>query len=657
MFEGSPIEIGGVAASLALVLSLIAIPFAALGAVWGRPSHLAVARRALYWNVPLVAVSFLVLIGAFVAGDFSVAYVANNSNSLLPLIYRASAAWGAHEGSLLLWLLILACCSAVALRLHRDTHPRSMPWIIVTLAIIQAALAGFILFLSNPFLEIFPTPPDGTDLNPLLQDPGLIFHPPLLYLGYVGFSVPFAFAIAALATGRVGREWVVATRRWTLFSWIALTGGILLGGYWSYHELGWGGYWAWDPVENASLMPWLTATAFLHSAMTQERRECNRTWNLFLILATFALSLSGTFLVRSGILTSVHAFAVDPGRGVFILVFLAFTLIASFGLLAWRADDLGRPAASGMRALSRESAILCNNMIFTVALFTVFFGTMLPLIAEFAFGTHLSVSAPYFNRVMVPMMLAVALLMGIGPAVPWRQCNGGFLRRKFRLPVLAALALPLPAWMSGHWVAATSLAVLAFAATATLLDWRREAVAFAAGGSVLAALPRLLAANRRRYGGLTVHLGVVVIALGLVGSGLFRDELRLLLSEGDRFEIGGYEVLFTDAERLPGPNYLAHRLNFEVTRNGDPVDRISTEKRSYPGDGTTTTEAGIRSTLLEDLYFSFEGTLSDGRMAVRAYRSPLVSWIWGGWILIIVGSGIALSAPRRHLLPAAATPA
>ncbi len=651
MFEGSPIETGMAAMSVALALAVFSVGSAAFG-LWRRvPSFQAAARRALYMNVPLTCLAFAVLVHAFIVKDYSVAYVAQNSNSLLPLIYRATATWGAHEGSLLLWLFYLVLVSALALRLHRDTHPHSSPWIAMTLGAIQTALIAFILFLSNPFTEILPALPEGRDLNPLLQDPGLIFHPPLLYLGYVGFSVPFAFAIAALARGSVTSAWIVATRRWALFSWAALTSGIMLGGYWSYYELGWGGYWAWDPVENASFMPWLTATAFLHSVMVQERRSFHQVWNLFLILATFSLSLSGTFLVRSGILTSVHAFAVDPDRGVYILGFLALTLAVSFGLLLWRAGSLRQPEDRYLAPVSRESVILYNNLVFMVALFTVFFGTMLSLFAEFLFGIQLSVSAPYFNTVMVPIMLVALILMGVGPTVPWRRASASLLRRRFRVPLVTALLAAAGVLLYGEWIAAAALAVVTFAGSATVLSVASDARARAAGGNRLQALSSLVSANRRRYGGLTVHLGILVIALGLIGSGLFKDERRLVLETGDRFEIGGYDAAYVSRDEVPGPNYMASRLTFDVSRNGEPVARMQTEKRDYPRGEMVTTEAAIRSTLLEDLYLSFEGEFSDGRVSIRAYRNPLVSWIWIGWLVVVFGAAVSLSGPRRRQDP------
>lgn len=647
MFNGSRIEVAMVATALAMALALVAALFACLGAVQERPAYQVAARRALYLNLPLVTLSFALLVAAFVASDFSVLYVAHNSNIRLPLVYRATAAWGAHEGSLMLWLLFLTAVTAAAVRLHRVSHVADMPWVVATLAALQAALIAFILLLSNPFTEVHPPLPEGKDLNPLLQDPGLIFHPPLLYLGYVGFSVPFAFAIAALIRGEAGSGWIRATRRWTLFSWAALTSGIFLGGYWSYYELGWGGYWAWDPVENASLMPWLAATAFLHSSMAQERRDLYRVWNLFLILATFCLSLMGTFLVRSGILTSVHAFAVDPHRGAWILAYLAAVMVVSFGLLAWRSPLLhGSPR--GVWWASRESALLYNNLLFLVALATVFAGTLLPLLIEALDGSRISVAAPYFNRVMAPVMLCVLLLMGVGPAIPWRRAGSALFRGRLLPPLALALAAAALAGALGMraWLALASVAALVFAASATGLDVIHETYAHAGNRGLLRAFLDRARGNRRRYGGLLVHFGVLVIALGLVGSGLFREEKTLWLAPGDSFAIGDYQIGFEGIVLREGPNYTARRAEFSVQRGDAPWRTLATERRAYPHGDMTTTEAGIASGLDEDLYLSYEGDLGDGRISLRAYRNPLVNWIWVGWLVVLAGAGLAMTARR-----------
>ncbi|MGB3864724.1 MAG: heme lyase CcmF/NrfE family subunit, partial [Xanthobacteraceae bacterium] len=429
------IKLGLSAIAIAFVLSLFAMAAAAVAARGNRPAFLVSARHALIVNAVLVSLAAFTLIWSFVVADFSVLYVAENANSRLPLLYRITGMWGAHEGSLLLWLWYLCMFSMIAVIVHWRDHPLSMPWIIATLAAVQAGFIGFIIFLSSPFREILPAPPDGRDLNPLLQDPGLAFHPPLLYMGYVAFAVPFAFAVASLIRGHAGPEWVRAVRRWTLFAWTALTSGIMLGGYWAYYELGWGGYWAWDPVENASLLPWLTGTAFLHSIMAQDRRGLFRSWNVFLIVTTFALSLLGTFLVRSGVLTSVHSFAVDPGRGTYMLVFLAVVMVIGYGLVILRAERL---AGTGdiESVWSREAMLLVNNLFLVSAAAVVLLGTLYPLIVEAVSGDRVTVGAPYFNKATVPMMVAVVFLMGIGPMVPWRRIAARRLRDMLRLPAI-----------------------------------------------------------------------------------------------------------------------------------------------------------------------------------------------------------------------------
>lgn len=650
MFDNTTIELGMIATSLAFVLAIAAFGFSLAGRFMKRPAYVAVARLALYVNLALVTLAIATIVHAFVIKDFSVSYVAQNSNSQLPLIYRVTALWGAHEGSLMLWLWYLVLFSALAGYLHHRTHPLSMPYILATLAGIQIGFLSFILFLSSPFIEIHPALAEGRDLNPLLQDPGLIFHPPLLYMGYVGFSVPFAFAIAALARGQITTEWVAATRRWSLFSWIALTTGIMLGGYWSYYELGWGGYWAWDPVENASFMPWLTATALIHSAMAQERRQLFNGWNLFLIIATFSLSLMGTFLVRSGILTSVHAFATDPGRGAFILAFLAVILFISLGLLVWRSNLLG--GGSGIVApISRESALLYNNLLFIVALFTVFLGTMLPLLAEFVTNDRLTVGPPYFNQVMAPLMLVILLLMAIGPIVPWRRASARLLTRQFLLAGGIAIASVTLLALFGitNALALVSAAIIAFAIAATLHDVYQAARVRAStvGTNVLSALVDLVGANPRRYGGLVVHLGILVIGIGLVGSGLFKETKTVVLGVNDKFSIGDYVVTYHGTTDAKGPNYSARRTSLSVTQGDQSLGEFITEKRSYPRGNMVTTEAGMHTGFWEDLHLVIGGEAGNGQISLRAYRNPLVSWIWIGWMIVALGTAISLAARPR----------
>ena len=652
--SGSLIELGMAATALALMLSVVAAVLSLLGEYLRRPAYVVVARQALVANFALVTLGCFTVVWSFVQNDFSVAYVAQNSNTRLPLIYRVTALWGAHEGSLLLWLWILTLYSALAVVWHRDTHPRSMPYVIATLAGVQFGFLALIVFLSSPFTELVPPPPDGRELNPLLQDPGLIIHPPLLYLGYVGFVVPFAFAIAALARGSAGIEWVVAIRRWTLFAWLSLTSGIMLGGYWAYYELGWGGYWAWDPVENASLLPWLTGTALLHSVMAQEKRNLFRGWNTSLAISTFALSLLGTFLVRSGVLTSVHSFAVDPWRGLYLLGFLAIVTLGGFGLLIARVDTL-RTAARLDGTLSREAALLFNNLFLIVTAATVFVGTLYPLAVEVFTGIRLTVAAPYFNKVVLPIMVAIVMLMSIGPVIPWRKASMKEIRKFLTVPGLATLALVAIAVALGvrgfvplAAVAGMGLVIATIAIDVARSVRNRSAVS---GKSYAASLLWLALWNRRRYGGLIVHIGVVIVAFGILASGLFQETKTVALSPGERLEIGGYSLTFKGLSSAEGSNWSARQADIEVRSGDESLGTIHPQRRNYPRGDMVTTESAIRTTLAGDLYVVLGEELGNGRASIRAYYIPLVIWIWCGWIVIIAGSLFALSQGRTQALP------
>ncbi|MEQ1716911.1 MAG: heme lyase CcmF/NrfE family subunit, partial [Hyphomicrobium sp.] len=553
----------------------------------------------------------------------------------------------------------LTLYSALVVVLHSATHPRSMPHVMATLGAVQVGFQVLILFLSSPFTELIPAPLEGRELNPLLQDPGLIIHPPMLYLGYVGFVVPFAFAISALIRGSAGAEWVLATRRWTLFAWFALTSGIMLGGYWAYYELGWGGYWAWDPVENASLMPWLTGTALLHSIMAQESRNLFRGWNAFLAITTFALSLLGTFLVRSGVLTSVHAFAVDPTRGAYLLIFLGVVTLGGFGLLIMRADAL-RSNAKLDGALSRESTLLFNNLFLVVAAATVFFGTLYPLVAEVIAGERITVAAPYFNKAVLPIMVAIVWLMAIGPIVPWRKTSIARLQQLMFAPACAAIVCMLFGWLFG---VRTVLSLLALAGIGCVLasiaidTWRSAKARIAISGETWQrGLISLALWNRRRYGGFIVHLGVTTIVFGILASGLFQETKTVALSPGERFEIGGYTLEFTGLENAEGPNWAARQANVQVFVGSEQVELMQPQRRTYPRGQMTTTESAIRSTFSGDLYLVIGEELGNGRASLRAYFIPLIGWIWAGWLVIILGSLFALSQGRTQTAPARAAP-
>lgn len=650
--NGNPIELGLGATVLSLGCALLAFILAFCSLKLHRPALMASARQALYIPPLLISFACFTIIWSFVILDLSVLYVVQNANSKLPMIYRLSALWGAHEGSLMLWLWFLVIYSALAVYIHRFTHPQSMPYIVMTLSAIQIGFLVFILFLSSPFTEVIPPPVEGRELNPLLQDPGLIFHPPLLYLGYVGFSVPFAFAIAALMRGQAGSEWVKATRRWTLFAWTALTSGILLGGYWAYYELGWGGYWAWDPVENASLMPWLTGTAFLHSIMALEKRGLFRTWNVFLVLTTFCLSLLGTFLVRSGVLTSVHAFATDPTRGVYIFGFLSTVMIFSFGLLILRSHRLYSPQQL-QTFLSREVSLLLNNIFLLTAAATVFLGTLYPLFAEVITGAKLTVAAPYFNKTVLPLMIAVIFLMAIGPLAPWRRTNGPLLFKQFFIPTILSFGFLIIAIASGitHIIGLTASLVVGFTLSATVLDIAKEVKRHAkiTNSPYLQSFWHLLKWNRRRYGGLVVHIGVLVATIGMIATGTLSQVTTVTMSEGDRFESSGYTITYTGTASVKGPNYNARQASFLLSSQGRPVDTITAERRSYPKGNMLTTEAGIRSDIFEDLYIVLGQEIKNNKVIIRFYHNPLINWIWIGWLIILLGSTIAMTHGRIPL--------
>lgn len=647
------IEIGHFAAITAFLLALTQMGTALVGISMARPAWIRVGRQAAFAVFALLTLSCGTLIAAFMGHDFSVRYVAEHASLALPSFYLATALWGGHEGSLLLWGWFLSLFGAVAVWRHWSTHGRSLPWVLVVHGGLLSGFLTLIVFLSSPFERLNPPPMDGRDLNPLLQDPGMVFHPPFLYMGYVGFAIPYAFAMAALITGKAGDEWILATRRWTLFSWIMLTIGIVFGAYWAYYELGWGGYWAWDPVENASFMPWLTGTAFLHSVIVQERRGMFKTWNLFLITTTFALSLLGTFLVRSGVLSSVHAFASDPGRGVTILIFMAVLLLFSFGLLVFRSNLLHTDVRLES-PFSKESAFLFNNLLFMVATLTVLLGTLFPLAVETLSDSKVSVGAPYYNKVFIPIMLGILLLMGIGPLIAWRRATLARLRRDFPLPIVLALfvGLPIAVWQGiTHPYGLATVALILFVLGTHVLDvvrgvyLRRKAAAQVA---ILPALLQLLRRNKRRYGGMAVHLGIVIMAAGFIGSGLFQQEIDLFLSPGDSVKIGSWNLTLESVGKRAKYNWKADEAVIRAEQDGSGVvTTLRPQKRSYGGRSQPTTEAAIYSTWREDLYVVLGDPVKVNTWNFRIYRNPLVSWIWWGTGVMCLGVFFAMFQGRR----------
>jgi len=639
------IELGHFSAYLALAVALVQ-GLAPLLAHWLRDPRIArVAINAAIAVFVLTSIGGAALIHAFVTSNFSVMYVAATSNTELPIFYKVTALWGGHEGSLYLWVWVLSLYTMMVAFHGLRRYPERLPTILAVQGWLVVGFFGLILFLSNPFLRLFPVPLEGRDLNPLLQDPGMIIHPPMLYLGYVGFSVPFAFAMTALITRWNSELWIGLIRRWALIAWGFLTAGIMLGGWWAYYELGWGGYWAWDPVENASFMPWLVATALIHSITVQERRRMLHTWNLFLVITTFSLSLLGTFLVRSGVLSSVHAFAVDPGRGAYILMFMTTVLTVSFGIFLARGRYQEAKEAL-TSTLSRESLFVWNNVVFTVAAGVVLLGTLYPLALEAVSGAKITVAAPYFNAVMVPIFLLALLLMGVGLSVPWRKANPERLRARLLVPVLlglaAATAMTLLAWPL-HWTGPVAVGLVVYVFAVLIADlWRalRQRRAQHPHEGPARATARTVLGNRRHYGGMVVHLGILIIAIGLTGSGLFRLEQAVAMAPGDVLEIGSERLRFEGVQTLKRDNYLALQGRLTLLSNGEV---LTPERRRYPVQEAPTTEAAIHSTPLRDVYVVIGEQAGGERWAIHVYLNPLVQFIWFGGLVILLGLGLTLS--------------
>ena len=661
-------EIGQFALSLALVLALIQSVLPMIGAARGNTLWMQSASSTALGQALFVAIAFGALMRSFIVSDFTVVNVVENSNSLQPMLFKIAGTWGSHEGSLLLWVLILAVFG-LGVALFGSNIPAALRARTLSVqAWISVGFLTFMLLTSNPFDRIFPAPLDGTDLNPLLQDFGLAIHPPLLYFGYVGFSIVFSFAVAALIEGRVDAAWARWVRPWTLAAWMSLTAGIALGSWWAYYELGWGGWWFWDPVENVSFMPWLLGTALLHSAIVTEKRGTFKSWTILLAILTFSLSLLGTFIVRSGVLTSVHAFAVDPERGFYILGLLAVSIGGSLALYAWRA-----PAMEGgglFAPVSREAGLLINNLLLTVAAGIVLFGTLYPLILEAVTGEKISVGPPFFNSSFIPIMLPLIFLMGIGPFLSWKRADlRGILQRLMVVAAISAL-IALGSWYlttGGPALAFVAIALAIWLLLATIKEWAMRIKLFAA--PFPESLRRARNLPRAAHGMSLAHAGMAVAILGFVGSSAWKSEEIVFVTPGDSISIAGFDVQFDGTQRVRGPNYVADRGTLVVTKNGKPVTTLFPERRFYPVAQSTTTESAIRQTLAGDLYASLatpadEGA-ADGAWTLRILYEPLVNFIWIGSIMLFLGGGLSLSdrrlrvgAPRRKSqAPSLATPA
>jgi cytochrome c-type biogenesis protein CcmF len=639
-------EIGHFALILALCVALVQAVLPIWGAATNNAAFMAVAKPAARGQFVLVALAFGCLAYAFAMKDFSVLYVAANANSQLPLHYRLAAVWGAHEGSLLLWTFILTIWMVAVTLFSRQLPPPMRARILGVMGFVSLGFLLFMLSVSDPFERLIPAALDGRDLNPLLQDPGMVMHPPMLYMGYVGFSVAFSFAIAALLGGNLDAAWARWSRPWTTVAWCFLTIGIALGSGWAYYELGWGGWWFWDPVENASFMPWLAGTALIHSLAVTDKRGSFKVWTVLLAILAFSLSLVGTFLVRSGVLTSVHAFATDPKRGLFILAYLAVVIGGSLTLYAWRAPRVG--LGGRFAFVSRESMLLVNNVVLVVATGSVLLGTLYPLFLDALGMGKLSVGPPYFDTVFVPLMTPAIFLMGIGPLAQWKQASLPDLATKvrwaFAVSVTTALLLP---FALGKWTPLLSLGLLlAIWIVATALLNVRERLTHVIGNSLWSCLASF---PRSYWGMLLAHCGIAVFIIGVTFVKGFETEKDLRMNVGETATIGGYTFRFEGVREIKGPNYTAGQGMFLVTKDGWPVTEMYPEKRFYPVQNQAMTEAAIDTGFLRDLYVSLGEPLDGGAWSVRLYHKPFIDWIWGGCLLMAFGGVLAISDRRCRL--------
>lgn len=632
-------ELGNFALSVALGLSLLLAIFPAWGAIKQTQMYMNTARPLALGVFLFTLISYVCLSHAFLVDDFTLSYVANNSNSQLPWFYKLTAVWGSHEGSFLLWMLILSGWIGAVAIFSRGLTDKMRALVLAVMGAIYLAFDAFIISVSNPFERLLPYfPVDGRDLNPLLQDPGMIIHPPMLYMGYVGFSVAFAFAIAALINGKLDAAWARWSRPWTTAAWIFLTLGIALGSWWAYYELGWGGWWMWDPVENASFMPWLVGTGLIHSLAVTEKRGVFKAWTVFLAIAAFSLSLLGTFLVRSGVLVSVHAFASDPARGLFILAILVFVIGGSLTLFAWRAAEVRSIAR--YKAFSREVMLLANNAFLVTATIVVLLGTLFPLVhKELGLGS-ISIGTPFFNQLFTLLAVPFALLLGVGPMVRWKQQKLDPLTRQLLLGLAFAILLggltPVVLYGELKFGAALGLAlglwVLAMAAAELKLR-----------ATSVKGLTKLTASH---WGMVLGHVGFAVTVMGIAVTSYYSEERDVRMHPGESLTLGQYEFLFERVKPVVGPNYRGHVADIQVLEEGEPVAKLGAEKRFYNVQSSVMTEAAIDATLGRDLYVALGEQLEDGSWAMRVYMKPMVRWIWLGAILMSLGGLLAMADKR-----------
>ena len=632
-------ELGHFALILALAVALVQGTLPLVGASRGDLRLMALGRTAALTQAFLVLLAFGALTQAYVTSDFSVLNVVDNSHSAKPLLYKISGVWGNHEGSMLLWALILALFGAAVAIFGNNLPDTLRSRVLAIQALIGVGFLAFLLFTSNPFQRVFPAPPDGNGLNPLLQDPGLAFHPPLLYLGYVGFSVTYAFAIAALLEGRVDPAWARWVRPWTLAAWCFLTLGIALGSWWAYYILGWGGFWFWDPVENASLMPWLAGTALLHSAIVVEKRDALKSWTVLLALLAFSLSLLGTFLVRSGVLTSVHAFAQDPARGMFILAFLLFVTGGGLALYAWRAPQL--QGGGLFQPVSREGALILNNLLLCTLAATVLLGTLYPLFLDLLTGNKVSVGPPFFNATFVPLCAPLFAALCVGPFLGWKRAELWPALMRLRLALVVSLAAALVALTMID--SRSTLAALAFGFGVWLIVGSLASLTDRVRSGTLRTLPR------STLGMVISHAALGVVVLGSVATSSWNTELMHTMKPGDRIDFAGYSVQLERMDEVRGPNYIAERATLNVSVGGKPYTVLQPERRLFTVQRRQVAETAIQTNLLRDFYATLgEGNPQQG-WVIRLYLNPLAPWIWLGAALCALGGFVSLSDRRLRI--------
>jgi cytochrome c-type biogenesis protein CcmF len=638
------IEIG----TLAVLLALLAAAYSAGASIYGglarRRDFVASGEHAAWACFGMTMIAAVVMWHALVTHDFSIKYVASYTSTTLPLRFRLAALWGGMEGSLLFWVLILTTMTSVALWQNRSRNRELMPFVTATSMITAGFFLSLLVFITPPFARLPFTPAEGTDLNPLLQNYWMQIHPPALYLGYVSWTIPFGFAVAALATGRVDDLWIRTARRWVLTAWFFLAVGNMLGARWAYEVLGWGGYWAWDPVENAAFMPLMTGTAFLHSVMIQERKDMLKVWNMVLIILTFCLTIFGTFLTRSGVISSVHSFT-QSGLGPFFLGFLAAVIALSSGLLVFRLRDL-RPRHQLDSMVSRESAFLFNNLLLLGIAFATFWGTVFPVLSEWVRGVKITVGPPFFNRVNAPLGIGLLFLMGVGPIVAWRRSTLDKLVRTFLWPTLFGLLAGAAAFALGvrSLSAVLVISLCAFVLHTIVWEFHRGAMArrITVGESYLTALFNITAKNQRRYGGYIIHLGVVLIFLGITMSSVYRVEQMHTIKPGESFDVGRYTLKYEGLRDSSDAHMARLIATLQVSENGRHITQLEPEKRFYKKPEQPATEVAFRSTLRDDLYVVLGAAEDDGTATFQAYINPLVAWLWIGGLVLVAGTAVAI---------------